>query len=539
MDGWSLLANVLAVLAAALVLGAVLQRVGFNALLGYLLAGVLLGPHATGVVSDARAVEVLAELGVGLLLFSIGLEFSWSRLLATGRRALAAGGLQVAATVAVIAFVARAAGASWRVSIVIGAALALSSTASVLRVLASRRALDAVYGRFSLGILLVQDVAVVPLVLLVDTLSFEGAMSDVFLRLGKTLGYAVALCAAFWIIAIKIVPRLLFTRTLSGNRELALLLAAVTGIGSTVAAHAVGLSPAVGAFVAGMLLAESAYSTQVRADVGGLRTLLVTIFFVSVGMLADPAWIAANLALMGGVVALIVLGKAVLIFVLLALLRVPGRHSVAAGLCLAQAGEFAFVLAGQAHPSVIDDEVLQLVAASSVATLFLTPLLVIGAPAIADRLVSLVRRRTAAADEEPDTPALEGHVIVVGLGPAGTEVVRRAREMGREVVVVELSGGALDRARMLGAQAILGDATYPEVLEHAHLESASVLVVTVPDDAAAVIVVASARRMAPDVRVLARARYSRSAEDLERAGAHEVMDEEHAVGRDLAELLGN
>jgi len=538
MDGWSLLANVLAVLAAAFVLGAVLQRVGFNALLGYLLAGVLLGPHATGVVSDARAVEVLAELGVGLLLFSIGLEFSWSRLLATGRRALAAGGLQVAATVAVIAFVARAAGASWRVSIVIGAALALSSTASVLRVLASRRALDAVYGRFSLGILLVQDVAVVPLVLLVDTLSFEGAMSDVFLRLGKTLGYAVALCAAFWIIAIKIVPRLLFTRTLSGNRELALLLAAVTGIGSTVAAHAVGLSPAVGAFVAGMLLAESAYSTQVRADVGGLRTLLVTIFFVSVGMLADPAWIAANLALMGGVVALIVLGKAVLIFVLLALLRVPGRHSVAAGLCLAQAGEFAFVLAGQAHPSVIDDEVLQLVAASSVATLFLTPLLVIGAPAIADRLVSLVRRRTAAADEEPDTPALEGHVIVVGLGPAGTEVVRRAREMGREVVVVELSGGALDRARMLGAQAILGDATYPEVLEHAHLESASVLVVTVPDDAAAVIVVASARRMAPDVRVLARARYSRSAEDLERAGAHEVMDEEHAVGRDLAELLG-
>ncbi|MEM8885345.1 MAG: cation:proton antiporter [Planctomycetota bacterium] len=540
IGGWTLLSDVLVVLSAAFLLGAVLERLGFNALLGYLLAGVLLGPNATGVVTDPRAVEVLAELGVGLLLFSIGLEFSWGRLMATGRRVLWAGVLQVLLTLLLIAGVVMLSGMGLSIGLVIGSSLALSSTASVLRLLISRSELDTVHGRSALGILLVQDISVIPLVLLVDTVTTGGTAMEVVLQLGKTLGFVALLVGGFWVVALKLVPKLLLTRTLSGNRELALLLAAVTGLGSIALAHAVGLSPAVGAFVAGMLLAESDFATQVRADVGGLRTLLVTIFFVSIGMLADPAWIGVHLPMVVGYVVLLIAVKSLLIAAILAAFRIPLRSAIATGLCLAQGGEFAFVLAGQAYPKLIDDDLFQLITAVCVTTLFLTPPLVIGAPRAAQAIVGVLRKVGVVKGlptAEPDEPLhTDGHVIVVGLGPAATEVVRQLRAAERDVTVVELGGGAVPRGRALGAQVLVGDATYPEVLQHAHVEQAASIVVTVPDAATAALSIRVARSLAPDIRIVARARYSRAKPDLEAAGADVVVDEEHSVGRTLAEV---
>lgn len=541
MTGWILLVDVLLLLTAAMVLGAICERLRQSAIVGYLLAGMLLGPHALHLVGSRAEMTVLAELGVALLLFSIGLEFSWRRLGALGPATLLSGVFQVLVTMLLAAAAAAGLGVGGRAAVAIGAMIALSSTAVVLRMLVSRAELDSVHGRSALAILLVQDIAVVPLVLLVGMLGGEGTFGQVTLQALKTIGVAAGLVVAFILVFNHLVPRLLGARFISRNRELPILLAIVTALGSAWAAHQANLSPALGAFVAGMLLAGSPFAVQIRADISGLRTLLVTLFFAAVGMYANPAWIIGHLPAVLGLVASIVLGKALIMWVLLRLMRRSHAGAAATGVCLAQVGEFSFVLAGLARGgAVISDQTFLLFVSATIITLVMTPYLVAAAPALgsaAQRIFGPTMAPGASEDAaprgEPSLPA----VLIIGFGPAGRIAAEALRGAPVRVRVLDLNPSVAAAARECGCIGHVGDATHPDVLSHAQVAAAAVVAVTLPDPAATQQVIRQVRAEAPRVYLIARARYHVSADDLKQAGADVVVDEEEEVGRRLADAL--
>jgi len=538
MDFWLLLLDAVTLLGAALLLGALMEALRQNAVVGYLLAGTLVGPGVLGLVQGESAVAVIAELGVALLLFSIGLEFNLGRLLGMGLPALGLGVGQILATFAVAGGCALAFGLPYPAAAALGAMAALSSTAVVLSVLARRAELDSVHGRAAVGVLLVQDAAVVPLVLLVTALAPAGpaAAADspgLLLR----LGIGLAALAGFTAFGRYVLPRAIRVPALSRNRELAILLAVVVAFGAAWVSHALGLSPSLGAFVAGMILGESVLSLQIRADVGPLKTLFATLFFGSVGLLGDPAWIAANAGAVLATVALLILGKALVVWPLARLFGLPTHHAVATGLCLAQLGEFSFVLAGIARgrggpDALLNADLFALLVSATIGSLMATPFLLEVAP-LAGRTVARLLGRALPATTVPTEPRSK-HVVVVGFGPAGRAVAEAAARSGRAVVVLDLSPRLIGSAREQGFHAWLGDASASEVLEHAHVETARAVVVTLPDHRAAAQVIEQVHARAPNVPLIARARYHLYAEELARSGATAVVDEEQEVGRRLA-----
>jgi len=531
--------DVLVLLAGALVAGAVFERLKQSSLVGYLLAGVLIGPNVLGLVEQQEQVHVLAELGVALLLFTIGLEFSLTRLRAMGGRALAAGAVQVVATLFLAAGTCFLFGMSWRVGITIGAMVALSSTACVLRIMMRRGELESVHGKQTLAILLIQDIAVVPLVLIVSMLSGEGSATDALIQTGKTVGAAAVLVVVFHVLFNKVVPRVLGSQLMAYNRELPILLAFVTAIGSAWAAHAVHLSPALGAFVAGALLGSSPFATQVRADVSPLRTILVTLFFSAMGMFANPAWIAQHLLPVIGVAVGITLGKTIIIWAILRMMGMATRNGIATGVCLSQIGEFSFVLAELAHGKTLDDNLFQLLVSSTILTLIVTPYLVINASVIGAKFHDLLHPRGQKSAPTPSErkESSQPRIIIVGFGPAGQQVGYALVEQPVDVTVLELSPRSASAARHMGLHVEIGDATQADVLEHVDVASAIAVVITVPDPTAARKVVEQVRVLASTARVFVRARYHVYRWELMMSGAHVVIDEEERVGNVLAAEL--
>ncbi len=554
---WIVILDVLILLTAALVLGTAAEQIRQSAILGYLLAGMIVGPNCFGWVGSAEKVEVFAELGVALLLFTIGLEFSIHRLRRLGSVALIGGSLQVVVTLLAATSVAVFFGLELRSAIVLGAVVALSSTACVLRILVDRAALDSVYGRHALGILLFQDTAVIPLVLVTAVLSGSGHSGaentgrNIFLT--ATLG--VTLVAMFFFMFNFVIPKLFNLRHWVKNRDLPILLAIVVALGAVMAAHQIGISPAIAAFVAGVLLGGSPFAIQIRADVSSVRTLLVTIFFASIGLLGDPRWIVEHWGHVFGAVLAIIIGKAVIIWGILRLLRLTQGLAMATGLCLAQVGEFSFVLASMAHDRIISEHVFNLIISVMIVTLFLTPFLVTAAPYAAHwleagRMHRCARRRrditgkdspvdetaaTASGDELDEVKDQEGKIFIIGFGPAGQRVAHALLDQHRkQMVVIDLNHRNMALAKGLGVEVQLGDATQREVLEHTQIHGADVIVVTVPDPNASRLIIHHCRFLAPMARIIVRARYHIMRWELQLAGATEVVDEEDQVGLRLA-----
>ena len=538
MDFWTILSGVLVLLGAAFVAGVVFERLGQSAELGYLLAGLILGPNAVGLASgqEEGAIANLAELGVALLLFAIGLEFSLRRLWRLGRVGLLGGTAQVVVTVAVAAVIASLCGLPAQAAVGIGAIVAFSSTACVLRVLADRGQIDSVHGRSALGILLLQDVAVIPLVLIISMLG-QGSVnvSEVLLGMARSAGLFVGMTVGFWIVANFVLPRVLSTSALLGSRELLILLAAVLALGSAWTAHSIGISPAIGAFVAGMVMAESPYAMQARADIGPLRTVFVTLFFVSIGMLGNPAWIAENAlaVVIAGVV--VIGGKAMTTTVVIRLLRVPWSEALATAVCLAQIGEFSFIVAQLVFlrsGTAQDRWLFNLVVSVSVISLLLTPYLV--------RLAPLLGRTLTPRSHRPGTEHVDSDaehagpgVLVVGYGVAGQQLVEPLVRHGVPLTVIDFQQANVQVALDRGFTAVTGDARKRELLEHLHIHHALAVVVALPDHQTVTAVIHQVRVLAPGVPVIARARYHRYVNEIIAAGATVVVDEEQQIGRRL------
>ena len=540
MDLWAALLDILILLTTAMVLGGLFERFKQSPLLGYLLAGTLLGPNALNLLPSHAAVATIAELGVALLLFTIGLEFSWRMLRSIGPIAVGGGTLQVALTGTLTAVVCLVLGLGMPASLAVGAMIALSSTAAVLRLLARRAELDSVHGRNAVGILLLQDIAVVPIMLVIAAMSGGGTTAEIVLALGRALGMALLLVTALFLLLNYVLPLLLSTSVATQNRDLPILLAISIAIGAAWVSNAMGFSPILGAFLAGMLLAESPYATQIRADIVPLRTLFVTLFFSSIGMLSDPGWVAANWLLLAGVVTAVVIGKTLITSGVTRLFRTPVGQSLATGVVLAQVGEFSLVVASVAQAGyLIDTHVFNLIVATLVTTLFLTPYLAALAPHLARMVGKLSTPQRDAAGEpgedQASTGGVSGHLVIVGFGPAGQRVAEvMLGEPNLRILVAELNPNTAEQALAYGLETYIGDATREEVLEKLHVRTAAAVVVTVPDPGTARQVVQRVRALAPDTYVIVRARYHVHRWQLDVAGAHAVVDEEDRVGVSIA-----
>ena len=544
MEFGTMLGDIVILLGAASLLGMLCERIGFSAIIGALLAGVLVGPgvlHA--VATEPKEMEQIAEIGVALLLFTIGLELSRSRLRTYGLQGVRGGVLQIVVTIACTAGVVLLLGGGTSMALVVGSMIAISSTASVARVLTEQAELDSQHGRVSMSVLIMQDLAIVPLLLMVSFLGQSTSFNDVAVELGGRAFWLACFLAGIFLVGLLVIPRIFGSTARTGNRDLPIVLALVTCLLAAWIAWLLGFSPALGAFVAGLVLADSPYAQQIRADVLPFKAVFLTLFFASIGMLADVPWLLSgvNLWIVLGVAAAIILGKIVLAGLVFRLLGIQGRISIASALCLAQIGEFSFVI-GTAAPrrDLISNEIFQILTSASLVTLLLVPLLVGRSHWCSTRLVRLLvglRLMKEPGPEGESLAALEDHVILVGAGPAGRSVLDRLRGEGREPVIIEMNPRTVRELGREEHRVVLGNAARGGILLHAGVKRAQALIVTLPDTTASVGVIEQARNLAPDLLIAARARYKVHNHLLEEAGADVVITEEDQVGDVLGEVM--
>ncbi|MCG8634464.1 MAG: cation:proton antiporter [Desulfobacterales bacterium] len=535
MDLWHILMELVILFGCAFLFGSLAQKFKQSPILGYILAGVVVGP----VMDNAVMVNQMAELGVSLLLFSIGLEFSFRQLRRMGKLAFGGGSLQVLGTLGIVAM-AMAIFFSFSKALAIGALVALSSTTIVLRVLIDKAEMESVHGRTSLGILLFQDMAIVPLVLMISLLSPSGSEAGIGLHLAKLLAAVAGLVLVLYLLLYHLIPRLLSSAQLFANRELTVLFAVSTGLGATWAAHWVGISPALGAFVAGMLLGESPFATQVRSDIGSLRTVMVTLFFASVGMFIKPIWFFSHLHYILPMALVIFVLKAFVIYGVTRLFGLDRRHALATGITLGQVGEFSFVLTQAARDgNLIGFTAMDLIVSVTIVLMLATPYMVVWALPLSDRILARLSRSGPDDVSQDESPAEEEprRVIVVGLGPAGRLVVQTLKAREFLPVIIDVNPLSRQFASQEGVEIHLGDATREEILHHAGLHRACMVVITVPDPKVAIQAIHTIRQMDPGISLVVRSRYNRHMVDLAEAGATVVVDEETTVGETLSQKI--
>jgi CPA2 family monovalent cation:H+ antiporter-2 len=523
--------------AIALGLVVALARVRVPAIVALMIAGAVAGPSGLRVIGTAEEVEMLAELGVVLLLFTVGLDFSLAAVKQIWRTILFSGTLQILLTAFVVALVAAGiTGSSPQLATFIGLFVALSSTAIVLKGLAERNELSAPHGRLTVGILLLQDLAIVVLLLLVPILSGKTPMSAVPLAVGRAL-LSIAAVAA---VSRFVLPILLRVVTASGRREAFALAIVVASVGTAWLGSLMGLSMAVGAFLAGLMLAESEFSHQAYAEVRPVRDILAGLFFISLGMLIDLRSVIGQLPVVLAVTLGIIILKAAIASGALLAARSPLRIAVTSGIGLAQVGEFSFIL-GRAglDAGLLPAGMWQIMLGASVATMVLTPLLLQIGPVVGSRLGlrggATARRRSL----QTGIPLLSRHVIILGFGIGGQLVARALRQLNVPYLILELNGVTVRRARAEGERIFYGDATSPESLRAAHVEHALAVISLLSDPHAAMRMVQAVRQRSTSVPIIVRTRYRLEADRLQAAGATVAVAEELEASLEVvAQLLG-
>ena len=536
-----LLGELAVVVVLAVAVTVLLSKLKLPTVAGLLAAGALLGPFGLELVTSVHAIEVLAEVGVVLLLFSIGLEFSLARLRDIFRQVAIGGAVQVASTIAVTAAIAVAVGEPLERGVVYGFVFAMSSTAIVLRILAERRELEAPHGRFIVGALIFQDLCVIPMVLIVPLLGADqhaGAAASIALAMGKATLLIVGTIGT----ARFVVPKLLGWVDASRSREVFLLAILSLCIGTAWLTSMFGLSLALGAFLGGMVVADTEYSHRAMGDILPLRDAFLSLFFVSLGMLFDVRVVLEQPLLVGVLLVGFVIGKGVLAMLAAMAMRFPPRAGWLAGVGLAQFGEFGFVLIRLAQmKGVIDADAASPILAAGIASMFLTPLLVRAAPHIraGERLLAPLERRIGvrSTGELAASPALAGHIVIVGYGLAGQFVSRVLAACGVPFIVFELNADNVRKGRQADHPVYYGDATSEEVLGHARLAKARMLVLLMNDPQAATRVVDTARRVASEVPVMIRTHYLLERPKLIAIGATEVVVEEVETAIEVIALL--
>jgi CPA2 family monovalent cation:H+ antiporter-2 len=533
------LKDLVVVFAAGLLVVTLLGRLRVPSIAGYIVAGVLVGPGVLGLVSDVHQVEVLAEVGVVLLLFGIGLELSPERIKKLWRAVLFGGALQVGATILTVILVAWAFGLSPAQGAFLGFVVAISSTAIVLRGLSSRGELDAPHGRLALGILIFQDLCVVPMILALPFLAgTQGAGGSALLALGS----AVAILAGALLAARVLSPLLLRAASRTRQRDVFILAVAVICFGVAWLASYAGVSVALGAFLAGLVVSGSEFRHQAISDLIPLREVLASVFFVSVGMLLDTTDVLARIAPTLLLLAAILAGKFILLFLTAVAMRLPVRVSVLTAAALCQIGEFSFVLLrGGRDLGLVSEPLLETLLVAVILSMLVTPFLLLLGPRLAagaGRLTPLMKLlQVRSLEEDHPEERMQEHAVIAGYGFAGRQLAKSLEDCGIPYLVADINVDNVRRATADGVRAYFGDVTSAEVLEHLGIENAKELVITVNDPDAALRAVKIARRISPDLRIIVRAAYINDVSVLLGAGATKVVTAEGESAVEVANII--
>lgn len=518
--------ELLIVLTATIAIVFVFHKLRVPAVVGFLLAGVVIGPSGLGLIKSAHQVEMLAEIGVALLLFTIGVEFSLESILSMQRRILWAGFFQVTLTTLAVLLIALAFGVPPAAGLFYGFLVTMSSTAIVLRIYNDRGETNAIQGRLASGMLFFQDLCIIPMILMVPLLGATGQGS--WLDIGWAVVKSVLALALIVWAARKLLPWLLHQVALLRNREVFILFVVLICLGTAWLASVAGLSLALGALIAGLVISESELSHQVVAETVPLRDCFGGIFFISIGMLLNPEIFTRDLVTPVLELLLMVGTKTVVVLLIFWWLYGSLRLGIILGLSLAQIGEFSFILAkaGIGYKLLSPSEE-QTFLAASILSMIATPFLIPAAHGIGHRLSARVSQRPADdAMIEPASARMEGHVIVVGYGLNGQNLARVLREAGIPYRILELDPTLVRAGKGAGEPIDFGDGTRPDILKQAGVERARVLVIAISEPTASAHIVSQARRVRADLRIIVRTRYVSEIERLYSLGADEVIPEE-------------
>ncbi len=525
-----LLNDLIILLLASVPIAFLCHKLRLPVIVGFMLTGILIGPYGLKLINDVHAVETLAEIGVMLLLFTIGLEFSLGRLLEMKRLVLWGGGWQVVLTTLLGLAIFWLVGWPFKQSVLFGFLLTLSSTAIVLKTYSDRLEVDTPHGRAGVGILLFQDLCIVPMMLLVPILSGREGASPA--NIATKLGTAVAAVAIIMFSARKLIPFVLGHIVRLRSQEVFIIFVVLVSFGTSWLTAHFGLSLALGAFIAGVVLSESEYSHQIVADIMPFRDVFNSLFFISIGMLLSTGFFIAHLPMVLAWFAGLVLLKATIIIAVVMSLRYPTRVATMTAVGLAQIGEFSFILAKTAtSQNLLSDNDYQLFLASAILSMVATPFFIKAASPIGQAVQSLISRKVGLPEIETEAeasaePAPDCQVIIIGYGLNGRNLAKVLHRTGIPYQVLEMNAQAISEARAQGVPIFYGDAVRREVLHHIGVEHAKILVIAISDPAASRYAVSQAREMNPDLHIIVRTRYMSELPELYKLGANQVIPEE-------------
>ena len=533
-------------LGAALALGYVTHRLGLSPIVGYLLAGIVVGPHTPGFVADRHLAEQLAEIGVILLMFGVGLHFHFGELLAVRRIAVPGAVIQSLVATGLGAAAAWGFGWGWAAGAVFGLALSVASTVVLTRVLADNNVLHTPTGHIAVGWLVVEDLFTVLVLVLLPPLFGTGEMGWAIGLAVLKLGLLVAVALP---IGSRLLPWLLKKVAAAQSRELFTLTVLVVALGIAVGSSALfGVSMALGAFLAGMIVGRSDFSLRAAAEALPMRDAFAVLFFVSVGMLLEPRYVVHAPAVVLATLAVVLLGKPVTAAVIVLVLGYPIRVAISVAVALGQIGEFSFILASLGtRLGALPSEATNALVAAAIVSISINPLLyravgpitawVNRQPRLARFLTARVRGPGTTTPTNHEETAPEHRAVVVGYGPVGRTVCRLLRENGIEPTVIELNLGTVERLRAEGVVAVYGDAAHKDTLKAARAHQADTLVLSVSGLTGAAEVVRLARELNPRARVIARSAYLGERAALRGAGADEVFAGEGEVALAMTESV--
>ena len=532
-----LFADIVIIFVAAFLGGAAARVLRLPVLLGYLAVGMVIGPHALRIVGNVDTVQTLAEFGVVLLLFAVGIEVSLRDLRRLGAPVALGGVAQVLATIGLVYLVAIV-GLGWSAleALVLGMVLSLSSTMVVLKTLTDRGELRSLHGRVLTGLLLIQDLAFIPMIALLPALRGEGDtfLGDLWLGVFK----AVAVLGTMALLGGKAVPWLLRRVAHLGSREVFILAVVAVTFATAAVTQAVGLSAALGAFVAGVLLSESDFGNRALSEVVPLRDTFSALFFVSLGMLTDAAFLLQNLGLVLLIVAMVVFIKSALTATLIRAFRFLPHTAILTGVGMTQVGEFSFILAASAASlGIVQDEFLMLTVVSAVSTMAMTPLMIAGGSWTLTRLGERVSfsgfYRPGNSSLMDQRPRLTDHVVICGLGRIGSLIAEALEEHGVPFVIIDLDPHVAARQRGRGNVVIHGASNSATVLEAARVRYAKLMVISTGDPISGWVTAQNALSMNPTLDIVARVHWREEGERLQRLGVREVVWPEMEAGLEM------
>ena len=540
-----LLEEITVIATVSVIVTLLLGRLKLPVVAGLVLSGALVGPKALSLAHDPEAIEVIAEVGVIFLLFTIGLEFSLSRLKNIFRQVALGGLLQVGVTTLVTSLICLSMDLSVPEAIVYGFVFALSSTALVLRTLGERGELDAPHGRFIVGTLIFQDLCIVPMVLIVPLLINGLDKPETWQAIMFALAKATLVVVLLFAVSRKVIPHLFRWVNASRSNEVFILTVLCLCIGTAYLTSLTGLSLALGAFLAGMIVADTDFRHRAMGDILPLRDVFVSFFFVSLGMFFDFQLLAEKPLEVGLLLLAFIGGKGLIAILAASFMRFPPRAAWLAGVGLAQFGEFGFIILQLAIQEgvVIESEIGTLLNAG-ILSMFLTPLLVYKAPHFTageralDPLAKLLRARSA-EELEDRTVGHSDHVVVIGYGLAGRLLTNSLSRLKIEAVALEMNSDNVELGRKLGDPVYYADATSEEALGHAHVESCRAIVIMINDNQAIERVISTIARMKVEAPVFVRTQYMRGSEKLSQELPVNIVASEVEGGLEILSLVLN